>query len=94
MLELAFVMRCLGVRISYNDVGKLLEEFDEDGSGGVELEEFENIILRFVKYIWFFMFSCEINFQGIKLNNTDLNILKVLSLPDRPLARLMMADTN
>ena len=41
-------MRCLGVRISYNDVGKLLEEFDEDGSGGVELDEFENIILRFV----------------------------------------------
>ena len=57
-------MRCLGVRISYNDVGKLIEEFDEDGSGAVELDEFENIISRFVNRRKCYTITNKVHFTG------------------------------
>ena len=42
--ELVFVMRCLGMRLTPQHVHKLLLEFDDNGSGGVELGEFQRLV--------------------------------------------------
>ena len=42
--ELLFVMRCLGMRLTPQHVHKLLLEFDDNGSGGVELGEFQRLV--------------------------------------------------
>ena len=37
-------MRCLGMRLTPQHVHKLLLEFDDNGSGGVELGEFRRLV--------------------------------------------------
>lgn len=42
-------MRCLGLKFDPRQIERLILEFDENGSGGVELDEFERIIRNLVR---------------------------------------------
>ena len=47
-VELMFVLKCLGLKHSSDDVEKILREYDDNSSGGVELDEFEHLIFKLV----------------------------------------------
>ena len=49
LLELGYLLRCLGLRFDPRQVETMVLEFDEDGSGGVELDELEKIIGQIVR---------------------------------------------
>ncbi len=49
LLELGFLLRCLGLKFDPRQVETMVMEFDEDGSGGVELDELEKIIGQIVR---------------------------------------------
>ena len=49
LLELGFLLRCLGLKFDPSQVETMVMEFDEDGSGGVELDELEKIIGQIVR---------------------------------------------
>ena len=83
--ELVFVMRCLGMRLTPQHVHKLLLEFDDNGSGGVELGEFQRLVDNLVseesqniysKMIVSFYMSY---FQGIRFYETDVDIVRLMS---------------
>ena len=42
-------MRCLGLKFDPRQIERLILEFDENGSGGVELDEFGKIIRNLVR---------------------------------------------
>ena len=46
-------MRCLGLPYSPSQIDKLIQEFDDDNSGTVELEEFLNIFYKMVCPLFF-----------------------------------------
>ena len=47
--ELGYLMRCLGLKFDPRQIERLILEFDENGSGGVEIDEFEKIIRNLVR---------------------------------------------
>ena len=48
-VELGYLTRCLGLKYDPKQIENMVLEFDEDGSGGVELDELEKIILKIVR---------------------------------------------
>ena len=45
---MSHLMRCLGLTFSPPEIDQLIQEFDDDNSGTVELEEFLNIFDKMV----------------------------------------------
>jgi len=60
--ELANVMKYLGMEMALPEVEKMVEEFDDDGSGLIEFEEFLVLMAK----------------KRIKIYNSDLRVIKVM----------------
>ena len=49
--ELSNTMRYLGIKMKSDEIDKMLKDFDEDGSGQIEFNEFAILMEKMVKFI-------------------------------------------
>ena len=80
---MGYLLRCLGLRFNPQQVETMVLEFDEDGSGGVELDELEKIIGQIVRISLSIKRNVKYQYfqQGVTLHQTDIDIVRLMRNP-------------